>query len=79
MSEEREICCAEHPLLAIDVDGEIPVRCGLVKGHAGEHSDSRFSWQKATQGANKQDMANFALRDLARHSERRGKPIKRNE
>lgn len=36
-----EICGEENPILAEDPEGEIPLTCGLPKGHRGPHQDRR--------------------------------------
>jgi hypothetical protein len=41
MKQEVETCDELHPLFCEDPDGERPLRCGLPKGHEGEHQDSR--------------------------------------
>jgi len=38
-----ELCGVEHPILCEDPDGEVPLRCGLPKGHDGEHQDRRIA------------------------------------
>jgi hypothetical protein len=38
----RTVVCGEvHPLLAEDKAGEVPIVCGLPRGHDGVHVDSR--------------------------------------
>lgn len=39
--DEPTVCGEKHPILCEDEDGEIPLRCGLARGHAGEHQDRR--------------------------------------
>lgn len=38
---ESEFCQYEHLFSAIDPAGEVPVICGLLRGHEGEHDDWR--------------------------------------
>lgn len=39
--KRREMCGETHPLLCEDPEGEIPLVCGLPKGHSGQHEDRR--------------------------------------
>jgi len=41
MNQKTKKCREEHPILCIDPAGEIPLRCGLPKGHGGLHEDER--------------------------------------
>ena len=36
-----EVCGETHPMLCEDEAGEVPLVCGLPRGHAGEHQDRR--------------------------------------
>jgi len=36
-----QLCGEEHPIFCSDEAGEHPLKCGLPKGHAGEHQDAR--------------------------------------
>jgi hypothetical protein len=35
------VCGEEHPMLCSDEEGEVPLVCGLPRGHSGEHCDAR--------------------------------------
>jgi hypothetical protein len=41
MNQKTKKCREDHPILCIDPAGEIPLRCGLPKGHGGLHEDER--------------------------------------
>jgi len=41
MNQKPKQCDEENPVFCIDPDGEIPLRCGLPKGHDGPHQDER--------------------------------------
>jgi hypothetical protein len=41
LTKKPKTCGERHPVLCIDPEGEIPLRCGLPKGHYGDHQDER--------------------------------------
>lgn len=41
MNKNKKSCGERHPVLCIDPEGEVPLRCGLPKGHDGDHQDER--------------------------------------
>lgn len=43
-----EICGEQHPVLCVDPDGEVPLTCGLPKGHVGKHEDARALRDRVT-------------------------------
>lgn len=51
MGETKSATCGEsHPFLCEDPAGEVPLVCGLPKGHEGEHEDRREIQARLTNG-----------------------------